>query len=87
MAISVRLDKKTEHLLEQACKILKVNKSEIIKRSVADYCSQEIKERKKRPYELIQDLLEKGGSGRGDLSLKGEEILREGFKRRRNDPH
>jgi hypothetical protein len=39
-------------------------------------------ERKKRPYELIKDLLNEKGSGRGDLAIRSEEILRKTFRRR-----
>jgi len=65
--ISRRFDKKTKYLLEQDASPL--NKSGKIKR--------------KKPYDLVEDLLDKGGSGRGDLSLRSEEILRRRFKRSR----
>ena len=83
LPISVRLDKETEIMLEETARILQKNKTEVIKRSLADYCSHVIKERKRRPYALIEDLLDKGGSGRGDLALKGEEILRSRLRRKR----
>jgi hypothetical protein len=38
---------------------------------------------RRRPYELIKDLLDKRGSGKGDLSIRSEEILRELFKQKR----
>jgi hypothetical protein len=41
-----------------------------------------LKKKRGRPYELIKDLLDKGGSGRGDLSTRSEEILRERFRRK-----
>ena len=82
MPLSVRLDKKTESLLEQTASALKTTKAEVVKRSLSDYCVRVLTERRKRPYELIKDLLGKGGSGRGDLSAKSEEILRERFRRK-----
>jgi hypothetical protein len=39
----------------------------------------------KRPYELAKDLIGKEGSGRGDLSVRGEEILREMLRKKHND--
>jgi len=39
MPISVRLDKKTETLLEETAKVLRVNKTQVIKGSLSDYCS------------------------------------------------
>jgi hypothetical protein len=82
MPLSVRLDKKTESLLEQTASTLKTSKAEVIKQSLSDYCARILTEKRKRPYELIKDLLDRGGSGRGDLSGRGEEILRERFRRR-----
>jgi hypothetical protein len=82
MPLSVRLDKKTESLLEQTASTLKTSKAEVIKQSLSDYCARVLTERRKRPYELIKDLLDRGGSGRGDLSSRSEEILREKFRRK-----
>jgi hypothetical protein len=39
-------------------------------------------EKRRRPYELIEDLLGKRGSGIGDLSIRSEEILRKTFRRK-----
>ena len=82
MLLSVRLDKKTESLLEQTASTLKTSKAEVIKQSLSDYCARILTEKRKRPYELIKDLLDRGGSGRGDLSGRSEEILRERFRRK-----
>ncbi len=82
MPLSVRLDKETESLLEKTASALKTSKAEVIKQSLSDYCARVLSERRKQPYEIIKDLIEKGGSGRGDLSVKGEEILRERFRRK-----
>ena len=80
MPLSVRLDKKTEYLLEQTASILRTSKADVIKKSLSNYCGRVVLEKRKRPYELIQDLLEGGGSGMGDLSTRGEEILRKRFE-------
>jgi len=82
MPLSVRLDKKTESLLEQTASALKTSKTEVIKKSLSDYCARVLTERQKRPYDLIKDLLGKAGSGKGDLSTRNEEILRERFRRK-----
>ena len=81
MTVSVRLDKETEYLLEQTAKILQTSKGKVIKRSLKAYCSRILEEQKKFPYGLIKDLLDKEGSGKGDLSSRGEEILRDAFRR------
>ncbi len=82
MPLSVRLDKKTESLLEQTASTLKTSKAEVVKKSLSDYCARVLMEKRKRPYELIKDLLDRGGSGKGDLSARSEEILRERFRRK-----
>ncbi len=82
MPLSVRLDKKTESLLEETASVLKTSKAEVIKKSLSDYCLRVLTESRLRPYELIKDLLGRGGSGKGDLSERSEEILRERLRRR-----
>jgi hypothetical protein len=82
MPLSVRLDKKTESLLEQTASTLNTSKAEVIKKSLSDYCARVLTEKRKRPYDLIKDLLNKEGSSRGDLSGRSEEILRERFRRK-----
>jgi len=82
MPLSVRLDKKTEVLLEQTASTLKTSKAEVVKKSLSVYCARVLMEKRKRPYELIKDLLDRGGSGKGDLSARSEEILRERFRRK-----
>lgn len=82
MPTSVRLDKKTESLLEETARVTHISKTEVIKRSLRQYCPPVINEKRRHPYKLIEDLLNKVGSGRGDLSIKGEEILRELFRRK-----
>ncbi len=82
MPLSVRLDKKTESLLEQTASTLRTSKAQVIKQSLSDYCDRILTEKRKRPYELIKDLLDRGGSGKGDLSGRSEEILRERFRRK-----
>lgn len=84
MPTSFRLDRETECLLEKTAKALRASKSEVIKRSLREYCPSVLHERSTHPYQLIEDLLhiDRAGSGRGDLSVRGEEILREMFGRR-----
>ncbi len=85
MAVSARLDKETEELLNKAAKVTNTPKSKIMKASIKEYCSRVLSQKKPTPYELAKDLIGKEGSGRGDLSMKGEEILREMFEKKRND--
>lgn len=82
MSVSVRLDKETEEILEKTAKILRTSKGRVIKRSLKEYCSRILEEKWNDPYMLIVDLLDKEGSGKGDLSIRGEEILRDAFRRK-----
>jgi hypothetical protein len=76
MAFRIRLDKKTELLLEKAASILKTSKNQVIKQSLLNYCPRVLIERRRRPYELIKDLLGKEGSGRADLSVISSSRMR-----------
>jgi len=83
MPISVRMDKRTETFLEETSRILRTSKADVIKRSLSEFCSKIMMEKRKRPFELIEDLLEKGGSGKGDLAIRAEEILRTALRRKK----
>ena len=85
MPVSVRLDKETEELLEKAARITNKPKSRVMKESIKDYCLRIVTKKGKRPYDLAKDLIGKEGSGRGDLSIRGEEILREMLRKKHND--
>jgi hypothetical protein len=82
LPLSVRLDKKTESLLKETASTLRTTKAQVVKESLSDYCSRVLKKKRSRPYDLIQDLLDREGSGRGDLSIRGEEILRNRLRRK-----
>jgi len=83
MPVSARLDEETNAILEKTARALRTTKTEILKRSIREFCDKVLEDRPKRPYELIQDLVGEEESGRGDLSVRGEEILRERFGRKR----
>ena len=83
MPISVRLDQETEALLIKTAKALDTTKSEILKASINDFCKKTLEGKRKKPYDLISDLIGLESSGKGDLAIKGEEILRKAFKRKK----
>jgi hypothetical protein len=56
-----------------------------MKESIRDFCLRIVEQEKKTPYELSKDLIGKEGSGRGDLSVRGEEILREMLRKKHRD--
>ena len=85
MPFSVRLDEETEALLNKTARALDTTKSEVLKASIHDFCKKTLEDKKKRPYELILDLIGRESSGKGDLAINSEEILRKAFKRK-NDP-
>ena len=85
MPFSVRLDDETEALLNKTAKALDTTKSAILKASIHDFCKKTLQVKKKKPYDLISDLIGQEFSGTGDLAINSEEILRKAFKRN-NDP-
>jgi predicted transcriptional regulator len=82
MPTSIRLDKETEALLEQTAAALGTSKAAVIKESLAQYCPKALAKKGKTPYDLIRDLAGRHGSGRGDLAVRSEEILRQAFRRK-----
>ncbi len=80
MPVSVRLDEETEALLNKTAKALCTTKSKILKASVQDFCKKILQEKRKKPYDLISDLIGKEFSGQGNLAIDSEEILRKAFR-------
>jgi hypothetical protein len=91
MPVSVRLDEETEALLNKTAKTLRTTKSKVLKASVQDFCKKTLQEKRKKPYDLISDLIGKEYSGDGNLAINAEEILRKRFSEKsglgkKNDP-
>ena len=86
MPTSVRLDDETEALLNKTAKALDTTKSEILKAFIHNFCKKTLREKRKKPFDLISDLIGNEFSGKGDLAINSEEILRKTFKRK-NDPN
>jgi hypothetical protein len=82
MPLSVRLDEETETLLLRTASALQVTKSEVLKASVREFCKKTLEKRAKRPYDLIEDLVGGECSGKGNLAIDGEKILRKAFSRK-----
>jgi hypothetical protein len=81
MPTSVRLDPETEELLIATAKTLNVTKTDVVKASIRDFCFKILQKKSNRPYDLISDLVGKESSGKGDLAINSEEILRQAFKK------
>jgi predicted transcriptional regulator len=83
MPVSVRLDKETEELLEKAAKIKRASKSAVVKESIREYCAPLVRKEVKNLSKVIEELIKDSpGSGRGDLSVRGEEILKEMLRKK-----
>ena len=82
MPVSVRLDEETEALLNKTAKTLRTTKSKILKASVLDFCKKTLDEKRKKPYDLISDLIGTEYSGDGNLAINAEEILRKHFSKK-----
>jgi hypothetical protein len=92
MPVSVRLDEETEALLNKTARMLRTTKSKILKASIQDFCNKTLQDKRKRPYDLISDLIGKEYSGAGNLAIDAEEILRNHFREKsgageKNDPY
>jgi len=84
MPVSVRLDRDTEELLEKASKRLGTTKSEVVKKSIRQYCDLILKEKKKSLYDFLKERIDKlPSSGREDLSIRHREIMLEKLQERR----
>jgi exopolysaccharide biosynthesis predicted pyruvyltransferase EpsI len=51
------------------------------KASIRDFCRKTLKEKSKKPYDLIADLIGGEFSGQGNLTIDSEEILRKAFRK------
>jgi hypothetical protein len=83
MAISARLDKKTEEILFKTARTLGTTKTAILKASINEFCRKALTEKTQRPYELIADLVGKEYSGEGNLAIDSEKIIRKAFQKKR----
>ena len=82
LPLSIRLDKEMESLLKETASALRTSRAQVIKESLAEYCTRVLAKNRSRPYDVIRDLIGREGSGKGDLSIRGEEILRDKLRRK-----
>ena len=83
MTISVRLDEETEALLLKTAQALNTTKTNVLKASIRNFCNKTLQDRRKKPYNLITDLVGEEFSGQGNLAIDSEEILRKAFSRKK----
>ena len=81
MTISARLDKETEEILFKTVRTLGTTKTAILKASINEFCRKALNEKTQRPYELIADLAGKESSGKGNLGIDSEKIMRKAFQK------
>ena len=74
MPISIRLGDQLEHRLNAVSKRLRVNKSEVVKRSLEAYLDQF--EPRKSAYQLGEDLFGADASTPGDVSANSKTLLK-----------
>jgi hypothetical protein len=86
MPVSARLDEETENLLLKTSAALNTTKTEILRTSVREFCQKALKQKAAKPYDLIEDLVGEEFSGKGNLAMDGEKILREAL-RTHHDSH
>jgi len=79
MIASVRLDEATERELRSIAEAEGLTKSELVRQSVRQYLAARRQHR--TAWEIGKDLFGQEASGRSDLSVSGESILRERLHR------
>jgi hypothetical protein len=86
MALSVRLDARTESLIGRLARKRRQTKSEVIRDAIGVLAKQEEKgTEKKRPYDLVAHLIGCVKGGPRDLSVRtGERFRQMLVERRRN---
>jgi hypothetical protein len=84
MMLSVRLDEDLERLVRRTAQALDRTRSDVVKASLRDYCERVLRQREVTPFALVEDLLGRAGSGRGDLSTQGRKYLMEFLHARQN---
>jgi hypothetical protein len=78
------LDEETEELLDKASKILRTTKSDVVKKSIKQYCEPVLEKKSKSLYEFIKEHIDSlPSSGRSDLSVRHEELLYEMLQEKR----
>ena len=82
MAISVRLDEKTERGLEQVAAASGLSKSDLIRQCLTEFLARQAA--RPRAWELGVDLFGQAGSGRADLSENRKQIVRGKIHARKN---
>ena len=82
MPISARLDEETEELLIKTAAALKSTRTEVLKASIREFCQRTLEKKARKPYDLIEDLVGDQFSGKGNLAIDGETILREAFSKK-----
>ena len=83
MPTSTRLDKETEDALKKAADYLHMTKSDIVRKSVREFCIRVIEEERKTPWEVYEAVHIAGGSGHGERVLTGKAMLRRQLEAKR----
>lgn len=87
MPTSIRLDAELERMVTNAARQLKVTRSDVIRRSIRDYCGSVLADAEIYPWDLMKDLVGGFHSGLQDLGRNShkyaEEIIRARHQKRR----
>lgn len=80
---SIRLDDELDRLVVDAAQRLSLTRSEVIRRSIREYCRRILAETEVYPWDLMKDLVGGFHSGRGDLGRNSSKYVREIIRARR----
>lgn len=76
MTITVRLTAAEERSLRETVRILSANRSEVVRRAIAQYCQERLREGNRRPYDDIARWVGCAHSGKGDLASRAHQRYR-----------
>ena len=83
MPTSTRLDKETEAALKRAADYLKMTKSDIVRKSVREFCLKVVQEQSRTAWDIYEAIHTAGGSGHGERVSSGKAILRRQLEAKR----
>lgn len=84
MTTSIRFSDELTQRLEQCARRERVSKSEMVRRCVEAYL-QQLRSPADIAWEEGKDIFGKYGSGRSDISINADKIVRERFDAKRNN--
>jgi len=82
MPVSIRLDAELDRMVTEAARQLNVTRSDVIRRSIRDYCRSVLAEADVYPWDLMKDLVGGFRSGQRNLARNSSKYVKETIRAR-----